>query len=327
MSDFNILFSCSGRRVSLIRSFRAALETLGLRGSIVATDLKRSSPASFVADHRELTPPVNSPSYIGHLKQLCKRYGIKLVVPLIDTELHILANHVAEFAAEGTTLLVCSPGVSRICFDKRSTHAFFRENDIPTAEVLSQAEALAAGPDRYPLILKPATGSASVGVSKLANRRELEFYLEQVENPVVQEFLTGQEYTIDVLVDFQHRVRCVVPRLRIETRAGEISKGVTVRNPALIAAATRVCEALPGAVGCITVQCFLTPQGEIKFTEINPRFGGGVPLTIRSGADYPRWIIEWVLGREVEIAPDAWKDGLCMLRYDEAIFVDQGLIS
>src|SRR5208337_2093698 len=125
----------------------------------------------------------------------------------------------------------------------------------------------------------------------------------------------------DILADFAGRVRCVVPRLRMETRTGEISKGMTVKNRALIDAGKRVVEALPGAMGCITVQCFLTPQGEIQFIEINPRFGGGFPLSAQAGADFPRWIIELMLGRNPQIALDGWTDGLLMLRYDEAVFV------
>ncbi len=128
------------------------------------------------------------------------------------------------------------------------------------------------------------------------------------------------------MADFPGKVRCVVPRLRIETRAGEISKGITVKNPLLIAAGKTVVEALPGAVGCITVQCFLTPDDQIKFIEINPRFGGGFPLSFEAGADFPRWIIEMMLGREADISIDGWKDGVVMLRYDDAIFVTKEMI-
>lgn len=128
------------------------------------------------------------------------------------------------------------------------------------------------------------------------------------------------------MVDFQGQVRCVVPRLRIETRAGEISKGVTVKNSALIAAGKKVVELLPGALGCITAQCFLTPNNEIKFIEINPRFGGGFPLSLQAGADFPRWIIEMMLGKDPEIAIDGWHDGIVMLRYDDAIFVTIDMI-
>jgi carbamoyl-phosphate synthase large subunit len=74
------------------------------------------------------------------------------------------------------------------------------------------------------------------------------------------------------------------------------------------------------------VQCFLLASGEIKFIEINPRFGGGFPLAFQAGANFPLWIIEMVLGKNLEIKIDDWQDGVVMLRYDEAIFVTKEMI-
>jgi carbamoyl-phosphate synthase large subunit len=60
--------------------------------------------------------------------------------------------------------------------------------------------------------------------------------------------------------------------------------------------------------------------------EINPRFGGGIPLSLQAGADFPRWIIEMMLGREPALALDGSQDGIVMLRYD-AIFVTKDIIA
>jgi hypothetical protein len=57
MNDFNILFTSAGRRVSLILNFRAALDTLGLKGKLVTADLQNNAPAPFVADVREQVAP------------------------------------------------------------------------------------------------------------------------------------------------------------------------------------------------------------------------------------------------------------------------------
>ena len=138
---------------------------------------------------------------------------------------------------------------------------------------------------------------------------------------MVQEFIEGQEYTVDVLVDFDGRVRCVVPRLRMEVRTGEVSKAQTVRCPEVIEQSKRLVETLGAGPGIITIQCFLTTDGNIKFIEINPRFGGGVPLSIRAGADFPRWILQLWLGDSPRIRQDVWQDGLVMLRYDDAIWM------
>jgi carbamoyl-phosphate synthase large subunit len=112
-----------------------------------------------------------------------------------------------------------------------------------------------------------------------------------------------------------------VPRRRLETRAGEISKGYTVRDPELERWGRRVAERLPGAWGPITLQCFRRPDQSLAFIEINPRFGGGFPLAWRAGADYPRWLLEWALGLPSTASAEAWRGNVAMLRYDDAVFV------
>ena len=149
----------------------------------------------------------------------------------------------------------------------------------------------------------------------------MEFHLARTAEPVVFEFADGVEYTVDVFADFEGVPRCAAPRRRIEVRAGEVSKGQAVRHQAMMEQSCRLVRALDGCRGMITLQCFLTDDERIVFIEINPRFGGGVPLSIRAGADSPRWLMELLLGRRPDISMDAWQDGLLMLRYDEAVFV------
>ena len=324
---FNILFTSAGRRVSLIRNFKDSLSELGLTGSIVTTDCQKNAPASFIADFSEQVPRITDEKYINILQAICEKYQIKLLVSLIDPELYLLSLHRREFEAMGVTLLVSSPETNEICFDKRQTYRFFKSIGVQTPEILNAEDILAAPEAKYPLLVKPADGSCSIGVTKVRNAKELTFFKDYVPNAIIQEFVVGEEYTLDILVDFQGKVLSVVPRLRLETRAGEISKGVTVKNPAIIAAGKKVVESLPGAVGCITVQCFLLANGDIKFIEINPRFGGGFPLAFQAGANFPRWIIEMVLGRTPEITIDGWEDGVVMLRYDDAIFVTKEAIA
>lgn len=321
--EFNILFSSTGRRVSLIRSFKKTLLDMGLPGKIITADMQKNAAASFVGDVKELVPRVTDPSYIDTLKEICFQHKVQLLIPLIDTELPILAAHKAEFAKMGVTVLVCSQEVNQICFDKRETYQFFKRIGVQTPEIYDLANLCIEDDTIYPIFLKPATGSSSIGATIIKNYKELVFFKDYVNNSIIQRLVTGQEYTLDVLVDFSGMVKCVVPRLRMETRAGEISKGMTVKNYDLIHAGKAVVEALPGAVGCITVQCFLQSDGQISFIEINPRFGGGIPLSLKSGADFPRWIIHMLLGNAQDIELAGWLDGLVMLRYDDEIFVSK----
>jgi carbamoyl-phosphate synthase large subunit len=327
MNEINILFCAAGRRVSLIRHFRQVLADLSLSGRILAGDASFRAPASFVADERVLLPRIDHPDYISLLLGICREHRVKLLISLIDTDLILLSQNVERFSEIGVRLLVSSEATNFICADKRNTYDFFRRNNIPTAKIYSPDEITGLTQDDFPIMIKPADGSSGVGVTRIDSQEQLEFFSDYIKNSLVQEFVSGQEFTVDVYVDFEGAIRCVVPRRRIEVRAGEVSKAITVKDEALITEARRVVESLPHAVGCITVQVFREVDGQLKFIEINPRFGGGFPLSIRAGADFPRWIVQELCGMESTATMSDWQDNLAMLRYDDEIFVTGDMIS
>lgn len=326
-NEFTILFTSSGRRVSLIKHFKDLLSELNIHGKVITTDVKNTSPAGFISDEHLVVPQVTSSDYITTILNICEKFEVSLIVPLIDPELEILANHKKQFEDMGIKLLVSSKETIEICFDKRNTATFFREVGLDTPYEYKIDEIMLQGTLENPLLIKPAKGSSSVGVNVIHSLEELAFFSKHIKEPILQELVIGEEYTIDVLSDFNGVPITAVPRLRMETRAGEVSKGMTVRNPLLIEKSMEMVRKLPGAVGCITIQCFLTESNEVKFIEINPRFGGGFPLSVQAGADFPRYIIESMLGIESKLNVDEWDDGLVMLRYDDAIFVQKDQIT
>ena len=138
---------------------------------------------------------------------------------------------------------------------------------------------------------------------------------------ICQEFIKGTEYTCDVYIDFDLNVRCVVPRKRIEVRTGEVSKGQVIKNKRIMKQAASLTEKLGAGPGVITLQLFLTGRREIKFVEINPRFGGGAPLSIKAGADFPKWILQELSGKKPKIYFNSFEDKLIMLRYDSEVWI------
>ena len=124
------------------------------------------------------------------------------------------------------------------------------------------------------------------------------------------------EYTIDAYYAQNGKLKCLVPRERIEVRAGEVSKGAT-RKHLVYDYFLQACEKVEGARGCLTIQIFADLERESFYgLEINPRFGGGFPLSYSAGANYPRWLIcEYLMGDEIEFY-DQWETDLLMLRYD-----------
>jgi len=314
----NILLTCVGRRVALLEAFRRAMATLGVTGRLYGADHSALAPGFHVADEGLLVPSVEGPDYVEALVDQCRRHEIGLVVPLIDWELEALAKARARFAKVGARLVISSPEVVDICRDKQQTFEFLKAHAFNTPEVIPHEKAV-RGP--FPLFMKPRFGSSAKDVHYLPDPEALAFYSRGGSGErIIQEFVRGKEHTVDVYAGLDGVPRVAVPRRRLEVRGGEVSKARTVRHAEIIRQSLRLVEALGGCCGVITLQCFLTPSGEIKFIEMNPRFGGGVPLAIRAGADFPMWLIEEHLGRRPDIQPDDWQDGLVMMRYDAAVF-------
>ena len=313
----NILLTCVGRRVALLEAFRRAMATLGVPGRLYGADHSALAPGFYVADVGLRVPSVAGPDYVEALLDQCERHEIGLVVPLIDWELEALSRARDRFAKIGARLVISSPKVVDVCRDKQQTYEFLKAHGFNTPEVIPHEKA-AEGP--FPLFMKPRFGSSAKDVHYLPDPAALAFYSRGGSACVIQEFVRGKEHTVDVYAGLDGVPRVAVPRRRLEVRGGEVSKARTVRHAEIIRQSLRLVEALGECCGIITLQCFLTPSGEIKFIEMNPRFGGGVPLAIRAGADFPLWLIEEHLGRRPDIRPEDWQDGLVMMRYDAAVF-------
>jgi carbamoyl-phosphate synthase large subunit len=323
MTAATVLISSAGRRVELLRGFRSALDTLGLDGRVLAVDRSPLSSALQTADEGFLVPSCDDPAFVPEMLELCHKHSVDLVVPTIDPELPVYAAARDEFSSAGTTVAVGSAEVVAIAADKSRTHEWLTGNGFPTVGQATPGEVRAdprAWP--FPLVVKPRHGSAAIGFCVVNDVPAFDLAV-RAGDVVVQTVAPGVEYTVDVLVERSGRCVCAVPRRRLEVRAGEVSKAVTMRSAELEALAVAVSEALPGAYGVITLQIFRDDDtARMAVIEMNARFGGGFPLSREAGADFPRWLLEEVTGMPSSATTDGWRDGLVMLRYDAAVFLD-----
>jgi carbamoyl-phosphate synthase large subunit len=321
-TPFTVLISSVGRRSQLIECFRRTFAELDIEGHVLGIDLQPAlSPAAHLVDECFAVPRCTDPGYLDEVLRLCVERQVALIVPTIDTELPIYAAERQTFASRGVDIAVSGPDTVDIACDKVRTHEFLTSHSIPTVRQTNAAGLLSCPQGwQFPLILKPRRGSASIGVVKVDSDVILRALLSNNQDSVVQEFARGYECTVNLFVDANGRCICAVPHRRIEVRGGEVSKAVIVREPRVIAIALRVAEALPRAYGPLNMQCFV--DGEtVVVTEINARFGGGYPLAFEAGANFPLWLLQRRLDRELPDWYDGWKDNLTMLRFDTAVFV------
>jgi carbamoyl-phosphate synthase large subunit len=317
-----LLFTCVGRRVELLQAFRRAGAALGLDLRLVGVDSDVTAPALSCVDEAVVAPRATDAGYVPTLLDVVQQYSAQLLIPTTDTDLTAVSAARGDFSKAGCTALIAEPDVIATCRDKIKTFEHLTTHRIDTPKTFSPDQARALKSPVFPMFIKPRTGSASQWVHKIADQADLDYYLAHVADPIVQEFVDGVEHTLDVYVGLTGEPRCVVPRARWQVRTGEVSKGVVVKDLEIMEAGRRLVETLGDSVrGVVTLQCIVTSTRQIRFIEINPRFGGGAPLGIAAGADYPLWLLRELRGENPQVQFDGFRHGMCMLRYDWSVFL------
>ncbi|MGX2966544.1 ATP-grasp domain-containing protein [Ursidibacter sp. B-7004-1] len=316
----NILITSAGQRVSLVYAFQNELKKVYPEGKVFTIDLNPSlAPACQISDGYFSAPRVTDNEYISYIVSICEKNKIKIVIPTIDTELLILSKNKSFFVEKGIFVLVSELGLIEKCRDKNLTNILFEEHSINIPTQYNRDNLC------FPLFAKPCDGSLSKGIF-IANSKD-DIKQEHLDNKklMFMEYISPSDYdefTVDCYFDRNSYLKCVVPRKRIFVRAGEINKGVTRKN-SIVKEFKDKLSFLEGAVGCLTIQVFCHKTTEkIIGIEINPRFGGGYPLSYLAGANYPLWIIKEYLYCEDIPDYDEWKNNLLMLRYDSEILVE-----
>ena len=312
----NILITSAGRRVSLLRNFRETLRKLYPEGKVFAMDMSpHLSAACMDADEYVKAPRVTDPCYLMYLEEFCLRQKINLVVPTIDTELTILAEAREKFAHKGIKLAVSSPEVCATFFLKSSTEAFFVNSGFDTPRIITDLAQAS-----YPIFAKKNNSSCSIGAGMVETYEASQALQIKDSDYVFQELICGDEYTVDCFVDSRGKVLSVVPRKRLEVRDGEVSKALACKDREIIEQVCILAEKIPGAYGTLTIQVIKTLEGRLVFIEINPRFGGGYPLSWKAGADFAEYLIKDMLDEE-QYYSEEWRDQTLMLRYDAEVII------
>jgi carbamoyl-phosphate synthase large subunit len=314
--SLNVLITAGSRRVPLVQAFQRVLRASG-HGSVIVTDVNALSPTVYVADRSYPVPLSTDAGYLGAILEICRAERIGLIVPTIDDELFAFAEHTERFAEAGVRVAVSPVETIAICNDKHTTCRVLVERGVGAAETHLPAD-LPADPE-FPLFIKPRVGRGGVSAFPVRSQRELDFFLDYVPDPVIQTYLNGPEFTIDMLCSFTGEPISIVPRERVVVRAGVVDRARTVRDPHLIELG-RACAQALAFVGPVNIQCRVVEGRPVVF-EINPRFSGGIPLTIAAGADFPRMLVSMARGRRIAPAIGKFTDNLWMTNYESSVFV------
>ncbi|MBR5118183.1 MAG: ATP-grasp domain-containing protein [Muribaculaceae bacterium] len=313
----NIFFTCAGRRTYLLKYFK---EQLANNGLIIGGDMQLTAPALSVADIAVELPAVYADDYVDILLEVCKQYNVRLLISLNDLELPILANQKHRFMEIGTIVVVSSPEVVEICFDKVKTAEFIEKLGLKAPKTFvnldDAMESIRRKELQFPLILKPRWGSGSIGIEIVYDKDELlmvyKLLLHKVKKSIlatasqgneyimIQQLIKGNEFGLDVMNDLNGNHVAVSVKQKLAMRAGETDKAITINNPAIREIGAKIGNALKhiGNLDCDVLE----EDGEYYVLELNPRFGGGFPFSYEAGVNLPGALISWAKGERFDIA-------------------------
>jgi carbamoyl-phosphate synthase large subunit len=233
---------------------------------------------------------------------------IDIVIPSFDETLLDWANRKEYFASLQVHVITSHQSTIEKCLDKWKTFQFFESYGVPTPRTSLTQD--------YELI-KPRFGRGSKGI--VLTNEPVSMY-----GKISQEILSGTEFTIDIFCNSENSPIYVVPRRRLRVVDGKSTAGIVEEKEVIGSSVRKICSYLP-FIGPINMQCFLLPDGEVKFIEINPRIGGGMALGFAATENWVNLIVDNLV-EGIEITPKKVINGIRMERYYDEIFIPRSSV-
>ena len=287
----SILLSCVGRRGYIADYFRPHL----YHGQVIVGTANTPWNVGFKScDVNYIVPSIGDSQYIPSLLTICETHDIRLILSFLDGDIGALAETRSQFLERGTVPLITSDAMNSVCLDKWNTFCFLKEHGFSCPDTYKNLESVKqsinSGELSFPLIVKPRRGSASINVFTARNRAELEVFFNYADDMIVQPKLAGTEYGIDVCSHITSgEVISVAIKQKVTMRSGETDQAIILDNPRIEEMVRRLGALLkvPGPLDIDIIEVDGTPY----ILEMNPRFGGGYPLSHLAGANFPAIIM------------------------------------
>lgn len=286
------------------------LRRKGLR--VIGTDCDPLAVGFRFCNKSYVVPRGDSPKFITKMLQICDIEKPDAIISGPEEELLALSKNKERFEKKGVCMLMPGYKTVALCADKLAMDAFFRKKGIPAPRVFRNQEKM-----MFPLVIKPRFGRGGTDVYKIEHKRDLALLYKKVKNPILQEFVAGIEYTVDIFSDQNGQPLSIIPRIRLQVESGISIKGETVYDREIIEWCKKIAKELK-LIGPSCIQCIKSKRG-INFIEINNRFGGGSILSIKADPSIMTNLIKIIKGAK-SIASKGFKSGLVMFRYYSEVY-------
>ena len=244
--------------VGLIKSIKKS----NREAYIYAVDCNELSAGNLLADESFTVSKSTDDNYIKQLMEIVSRKKINLIIPTGENDLEKISFSREKFKMIGCKVFCSDTFVIHTCQQKYRFYNYLKSKGINLPRTI-----------RGPFIEKPITGSGSRGI-KITDSRE----------KIIQEHISGKEYTVDVFCDKHSNILSHVIRERVAVKAGISVIGKIKKNKKITEQVARVVKELK-IKGPSCMQFILNEFSTPYLIECNPRLGGGTYISTLAGVN------------------------------------------
>jgi len=243
-----------------------------------------------------LVPVISDPTFDEHFAELLARWGIELVFGTHDSVLEYLAPRMACW---GVRLVNGDPLATRITRRKTETYALFADQPWVPRRYTDLKDVCG-----WPVLIKPDRGQGGQGVTVARYRAQAEVALAVLDEPVICEYLPGEELTVDCFTDRHRRLLHIGPRTRERVVGGIAMRSRSLRyEEAIRLIAEGINDRLPMR-GPWFFQLKADTKGHWKLLEVSCRLSTCSVLQRAAGVNLPLMAVQDHMQRELTVLAD-----------------------
>ncbi|HQE50090.1 MAG TPA: ATP-grasp domain-containing protein [Fervidobacterium sp.] len=312
----NVLIPGAGGAAGIgaIKSLRLAHYS----GKVISTDINPLSAGLYLADRGYIVPAADDSRFMSSIVEIIHNDDIEVILPTSGFDIVPYSQNKEELRNLGVVPVISDYSAIESCTNKLKFYSLLKNHfELPyTSPEISEI-------NDFPCIVKPIYGKGSRNVFLCSDLHELTQITSKYDGMLVQEYLPGKEYTVDVMSDLEGHALFAIPRERIEVKSGICSKGQVVKSKELIRTSMDLVNYL-GLIGPSCVQMKLDSHGLPKILEVNPRMGGATIMATYAGANFPKIVVDLVKGEDVALP--TIREITVVRYYDEVVLDDDSII-
>lgn len=324
--NISCLITCVGcsPAASIVKSLKKSKK---YNFNLIGIDIQNITVGNFICDIYKQSPLINDEiKYWSFIKSLINEYNIKYVFVTHHLEVESWALNKINLEKEfNIKILHNDYKFVNIMNSKINTYNFCLEHNIRVPTVYKHVD-IVSNNVKYPILIKDNKGAGSTNIKIFNNKDEYITYFNSNtinnNNVLIQQFIKGDEYTVDCLSNENTDVLCVIPKKRLVIRNGAAFLSQIENNKSIVDYVTFLLKKSQNKYS-VNVQVIVENKtNNIYLIEVNPKWATSFPLSVEAGLNLPEILIE--LQENPNIYRDKqlyFKDKLIMLRHFTEYFM------